>query len=345
MTRCSWAAQMASRNSCRSSLRTSRSPIRGSRARTSSPSATPWRGNAPSSMPSRQTTRCGTERIGTRVHTVSVPVRKLARVGRPARRPRSSAVTSASPSSTSMPAALSATSSSSRRSCMVCQASAASPRLRTSSSRVRAQSRTGRLFAERADGVVDAVDQLGEPADQVDVAAVDVVERQSLVDPGVVVLHGDAEQQPVDRDTPGALPDAAQSIVSAMVRVEAPAGAGGDGPVAQPLEIVVVETEPLRTGPSPARSSTWVAVTRLAASSSSWESRSSSGFVWRRDRSASLTRSRAAGWPPGSSLIPNAAATSGANVSTSGHMIRMSRGSRVGSSSSRPRMTSRTTST
>ena len=28
-------------------------------------------------MPSRHTTRCGTERIGTSVQTVSVPVRKL----------------------------------------------------------------------------------------------------------------------------------------------------------------------------------------------------------------------------------------------------------------------------
>ena len=36
----------------------------------------PW--NTPSSRPTR-TTRCSTERIGTMVHTVSVPVRKLAR--------------------------------------------------------------------------------------------------------------------------------------------------------------------------------------------------------------------------------------------------------------------------
>ena len=40
------------------------------------------RGKTPSSRPTRQTTRCGTERIGTIVQTVSVPVRKLARVGR-----------------------------------------------------------------------------------------------------------------------------------------------------------------------------------------------------------------------------------------------------------------------
>lgn len=42
-------------------------------------------GKTPSSRPIRQTTRWGTDRIGTIVHTVKVPVRKLARVGRPAR--------------------------------------------------------------------------------------------------------------------------------------------------------------------------------------------------------------------------------------------------------------------
>ena len=56
----------------------------------------PSRGNTPSSRPTRQTTRCGTDRIGTIVQTVSVPVRKLARVGRPASWRSSSARTSGS---------------------------------------------------------------------------------------------------------------------------------------------------------------------------------------------------------------------------------------------------------
>ena len=99
------------------------------------------------------------------------------------------------------------------------------------------------FLAECPDGVVDAVEQLREPAGKVDVAAVDVVEGQRVADPGGVVLHGDAEQQPVDRNTPGVLPDAAQSVVAAMVRVQPPAGAGGDGPITQPLEIVLIETE------------------------------------------------------------------------------------------------------
>ena len=50
----------------------------------------PARGNAPSSRPSRQITRCGTERIGTIVATVRVPVRKFARPGRPRSRSASS---------------------------------------------------------------------------------------------------------------------------------------------------------------------------------------------------------------------------------------------------------------
>ena len=46
------------------------------------------RGNTPSSRPSRHTTRCGTDRIGTIVHIVRWPVRKFARVGRPRSRSR-----------------------------------------------------------------------------------------------------------------------------------------------------------------------------------------------------------------------------------------------------------------
>ena len=83
MTSLSVAATIASRSSWRSSARRSRSPVRGRRASTSSPSTVETRGNTPSSRPTRQTTRWGTDRIGTIVQTVSVPVRKLARVGRP----------------------------------------------------------------------------------------------------------------------------------------------------------------------------------------------------------------------------------------------------------------------
>ena len=92
------------------------------------------RGKTPSSTPSRQTTRCGTERIGTIVHMVSSPVRKFARVGRPRSRPPSSERTSLSPSGTvpaRSPAEVS-TSVSSRRVSVVCQASAGAAQVRSS---------------------------------------------------------------------------------------------------------------------------------------------------------------------------------------------------------------------
>ena len=58
-------------------------------------------------------------------------------------------------------------------------------------------------------------------------------------------LHGGAEQQPVEPVVPAALLDVAELPGGAVVLVEAPADAGADGPVAQPLELVVVEPEPL----------------------------------------------------------------------------------------------------
>ena len=89
------------------------------------------------------------------------------------------------------------------------------------------------------------VDQLGEPAGQVDVGAVDVVERHDVAPAVEGALHGGAEQQPVEPVAPGALLDVAELPGRAVVRVEAPADAGADRPVAQPLELVVVEPEPL----------------------------------------------------------------------------------------------------
>ena len=61
------------------------------------------RGTTPSSIPSRQTTRCGTDRIGMSVQTVRWPVRKFARVGRPRSRSASSARISAGTSSVRAP--------------------------------------------------------------------------------------------------------------------------------------------------------------------------------------------------------------------------------------------------
>ena len=58
---------------------------------------------------------------------------------------------------------------------------------------------------ERVDGRVQAVDQLGEPAGEVDRAALDVVEREHLREQPLLVLgHRHAEQQAVEPGAPGA---------------------------------------------------------------------------------------------------------------------------------------------
>ena len=94
----------------------------------------------------------------------------------------------------------------------------------------------------------EPVDQLGEPAGQVDVRAVDVVEGHDVAPAVQRALHGGAEQQPVEPVAPAALLDVAERPGGAVVVVESPADAGADRPVAQPLELVVVEPEPLPDG-------------------------------------------------------------------------------------------------
>ena len=349
MTRCSCAAQTASRNSCRSSLRGSRSPVRGSRASRSSPSATAWRGKLPSSMPSRQTTRCGTDRIGTRVQTVSVPVRNPARVGRPARRVLQQRGDVGQAECDVAPGGAVGDRRPTRAGpASACQGWSGSPRSSTRPVeqphplRDRVRARPGRVTV-----VSTRSSEFGEPAGELDVGAVDVVQRQRLADPPRSVLHRDAEQHPV-ATPPARCPGRCCPAGSAR-------GAARRDPTGRrprPSSRATARGRrrrsrtAVRTGAHPARSSSWVAVTRLAASSSSWASRLSSGLVWRSARSASRTRSRAAGCPPASSAMPNAAATSGANASTSGHMIEhVARIPGSGRRASRPRITSRTTST
>ena len=102
-----------------------------------------------------------------------------------------------------------------------------------------------------------------------------------------------------------------------------------------------------RTGSRAARSSTWAAVSLAEARSSSSATTPRRGFVWRSDRSASRTRMSGVRSAPSTSDPSSAkvACTSGAKDSTSGHITRMSRGSRVGSSARACRIASRTTST
>ena len=165
---------IASSSSWRSSLRMSRSPTQASVSVRSSPSSRLGRGKIPSSRPSRQTTRCGTDRIGSIVHMVRVPVRKLARVGRPRKVSASRADTSANPSSRSAASALSASSASRPSSAyawLSCQLSVGGTAVSSCSASLNSATQLPSDWRS-ATGVGDRADPvhaLGEPADQVDI--------------------------------------------------------------------------------------------------------------------------------------------------------------------------------
>jgi hypothetical protein len=98
------------------------------------------------------------------------------------------------------------------------------------------------LLAELGERGVEPVHQLAEAAGQVDGRRVHVVERRHVVR----AAFGDsAQQQPVQPLTPGALVETAEVPGTSVLGVEAPADAGSGGPLAQPLEVVVVEPEAL----------------------------------------------------------------------------------------------------
>ena len=240
------AAPIASSRSWRSSERTSRSPVTGVRARTSSPSTVRCRGKIPSSRPSRQTTRCGTERIGTIVQTVRLPARKLARVGRAARWSPSSDRTSVSRSGLAprSPASTS-TRASSRCICPTCHWSARSTFVSAATpARQRVEPVGERLGAGEPVGRRDeSVDVLGEPAGQLDPVAPDVVERQGGAEPGLrVVGHGHAGQHPVEPEPPGVL-QVADAERFPVVGVESPSDARLAHPAGHRVEVVVDEAE------------------------------------------------------------------------------------------------------
>ena len=236
----------ASSRSWRSSARGSRSPMRGSSSSRSSPSRGALRGNTASSSPSRQTTRCGTERIGTSVQIVRCPVRKFARVGRPSRRSASRARTSASASGVRLASASPATSSRMRCSSARCQASRGA---RVAEEVGGAGDHAGPGVDRLRGGEVvehrpEAVDELGEPAGQVDRAALDVVERQDPVDEAAVVLgHRHADEHARDAVVPRPLAEVLEAERPAVGGVEAPADAALGHPLLEPHDVVVVEAE------------------------------------------------------------------------------------------------------
>ena len=96
----------------------------------------------------------------------------------------------------------------------------------------------GQVVQRRA----EPVDELGEPAEPVDVAGLDVVERQRRAQPALA-LHRDPEQQPVEPGGPGVLREAVEPVRAAVRRGQPPPDAGAGDEVAQPVEVVAVEAE------------------------------------------------------------------------------------------------------
>ena len=278
-------------------------------------------------------------------------MRKLARVGRPPSRDSSSARTSASRSATSAPdPAASTARASSRSNCGTCQASSSGTSVRP---------RTASWSAAIHSPTPVAARSAARPSSSRCTSSA----RRPASSTSLLPTSSSGRPRPRWRwsspliTTPSRIRSRpARQVLWAKPSIEKSARCSASIPQRTPAS----DTQPVirarssslsrnraRTASAPARSSTSLAVTRPPASSTSRDATASSGLVLVRARSASRTRSRWAGWPPCSttSARPKPAEISGAKVSMSGHMTRMSRGSRVGSSSSRPTRTSRSTST
>ncbi len=217
----------------------------------SSPSRSIWRGKLPSSRPSRHTTLCGMERIGTRVHTVRWPVQKLALVGLPFRRSARSERTSSLPRVTALssPSVVASSTSRSRRevSSARCQASPGGAIVSESAIAASSSAHSSHCaFArERVDGGVQPLDEFGQTTRQLDVAALDVVQWERLSEQPLAVLgHGHAEQDPVQAGTPGVGPDAAELEGLPVGGIEPPTHIRIADPLFEACQIVVGEPEP-----------------------------------------------------------------------------------------------------
>ncbi len=142
----------------------------------------------------------------------------------------------------------SATTSSRRwRSSAVCQASSelVAVSMAAASARAAAQAAIGWGPVRRSRAAVEAVEELGQPAGEIDVAAAHVVERQDAADQALpLVGHGHAEQHPVEARPPGVGVEGVELVRRPVGGVEAPADAGGGHPFLGPGEVVVVEAEP-----------------------------------------------------------------------------------------------------
>ncbi len=185
--------------------------------------------------------------MGTMVHTVSVPVRKLARVGRPASR-RSRARTSGSDSDFADPAAAPR-----RPIAASCRCNSATlPRL---GRRDIGQGSHG--VGERGHPQVNRlpVRPTRRPQHRDGRRIRQIVRRDRCRPPTSssgsarptqlwLVGHGDPEQDPVESGPPGVLSERLQLVLGAMGRVQSPADSHRGDPVAHRGQLVVGEGEP-----------------------------------------------------------------------------------------------------
>ena len=286
------------------------------------------------------------------------PVRKFARVGRPRSRSASSARISAS-ASASAAAAVAAP----RRDDVVEQplraGRAARRRARSVAVSASAASAIAAAQASIVFGVLSAssaalkpVEELGEPSGEVDRAALDVVEREDAAEQPLLVLgHGDADEEAVEPDAPGARGERLELERRSVRGVEPPADAAVGDPILDAGEVVVVEPEAaadrLAVGEVEhlRRGQPLVGEVEQLGDDAEHRVRLAERAVGEPD--AQVGRATSAGNASSSSSssktspAPKVAWISGANVSMSGHMTITSRGSSVWSSSSRWRIASR----
>ena len=214
----------------------------------------------------------------------------------------------------------------------------------------------GRRSASSA--ALQPVDQLGEPAGEVDRAALDVVERQHAAEQPLLLL-GHRRRRAARGPGPARHVPAASFVElerRAVGGVEPPADARCGDPLLHPREVVVVEAEAAadrargRRGRAPGRRSGAGRRARAAARrrrAPGWSGAASGRRAGRAGRAGAAPRAgpRARRPRARSRRRRTSRWISGANVSMSGHITITSRGSSVGSSASRCRIASRSTST
>ena len=105
----------------------------------------------------------------------------------------------------------------------------------------------GRLLAraQSPQHAPEAVDELRESAGEIDVGAVEIVQRQRRAEMVVIAaVQRRADDDPIDTRAPRVLAEAAQVVVVAMLLVEPPADGDLLDPVGHAVEVVIGEAEP-----------------------------------------------------------------------------------------------------